>query len=96
MARRSNTISLNLEGQKAIHSVDTFEQALHLFLRDDCILPVLKRYVTAGQSAHRFDALLAQQHLLAYNVKIANPKGPFRKPEPKSATCIGSVGCATS
>lgn len=35
MARRSNTITLILEGQKAIHSVDTFEQALHLFLRDD-------------------------------------------------------------
>jgi integrase/recombinase XerD len=34
MARRSKTISLNLEGQKAINSVETFEQALHLFLRD--------------------------------------------------------------
>lgn len=58
---------------------------------------VVKRYVRAGQSACRFDALPRQaHHLLAYGIKIANPKGPFKKPEPKSATCIGSVGNATS
>ena len=34
MTRRSNKVSLNLEGQQAIHKVGSFEEALHLFLRD--------------------------------------------------------------
>jgi integrase/recombinase XerD len=34
LARRSNKIELSLEGQKAIKSVETWEEASHLFLRD--------------------------------------------------------------
>ncbi len=78
MARRKNIVSHNLVDQKTIHAVGSFDEALHLFLRDDKIRNLseatLKYYKAVNSTAEQGRVYEVLSVGMARNTAIATIK----------------------